>query len=135
MKALTVCQPYAHLIMLGLKPIENRTWYTAYRGQLYIHAGKSRDWLTVNNGKDRQYGIPLDDLAFGAIICIATLIDCVTVAEVKRGVTYPHLKNNEHASGPWCWILGNIERVGPWPWRGSRRLFDVHRQDLDSLRS
>ena len=45
MKALTICQPYPHLIMLGEKPVENRTWATSYRGPLAIHAGKSRQWL------------------------------------------------------------------------------------------
>ena len=49
---LTVKQPWAHLIVHGYKSagggiehklIENRTRRTAYRGELYIHAGKSFD--------------------------------------------------------------------------------------------
>jgi hypothetical protein len=46
MKALSVKQPWAHLIctpridnpLLGIKDIENRTWQTHFRGRIYIHA-------------------------------------------------------------------------------------------------
>jgi hypothetical protein len=41
-KVLTVCQPYAEMIACGHKPVENRVWWTFYRGPLLIHAGKSR---------------------------------------------------------------------------------------------
>lgn len=38
MKALSIKQPYAALIALGLKDVENRTWPTHYRGRILIHA-------------------------------------------------------------------------------------------------
>jgi hypothetical protein len=45
MKTLSVRQPYASLICWGLKKIENRSWDTAYRGKLLIHAsGKPLAW-------------------------------------------------------------------------------------------
>jgi hypothetical protein len=43
MKALSVRQPWARAIVTGLKPIENRTWQTNYRGPLLIHAGQRDD--------------------------------------------------------------------------------------------
>jgi hypothetical protein len=46
MKALTICQPFAHLIATGQKIVENRVWSTSYRGMVATHAGKSRDWLS-----------------------------------------------------------------------------------------
>jgi hypothetical protein len=39
MKAITIWQPYANLILAGLKRYETRTWSTNYRGKLVIHAG------------------------------------------------------------------------------------------------
>jgi hypothetical protein len=39
MKALTVRQPWAWLLLHG-KPVENRTWSTNYCGPLVIHAAK-----------------------------------------------------------------------------------------------
>ena len=36
---LTLTQPYATLVVLGLKTIETRSWATKHRGPLLIHAG------------------------------------------------------------------------------------------------
>lgn len=38
MRALTLWQPWASLVALGVKAIETRSWGTAYRGPLLIHA-------------------------------------------------------------------------------------------------
>lgn len=40
MKALTLTQPWASLVVLGEKSIETRSWSTKYRGPLAIHAAK-----------------------------------------------------------------------------------------------
>ena len=40
MKALSLWQPWASLIALGVKTIETRSWSTTYRGPLLIHAGQ-----------------------------------------------------------------------------------------------
>jgi hypothetical protein len=45
MKCLSVHQPWAWAIVGGPKRIEHRTWRTAHRGQLLIHAGRSRATL------------------------------------------------------------------------------------------
>ncbi len=42
MKALSLWQPWASLIALGVKTIETRSWATNYRGPLAIHAGLRR---------------------------------------------------------------------------------------------
>jgi hypothetical protein len=39
MKALTIHQPWASLIIMGIKTNETRSWPTHYRGPLLIHAG------------------------------------------------------------------------------------------------
>jgi len=40
MRALSVKQPWAWLIVNGYKKIENRNWPTSFRGRIYIHAGR-----------------------------------------------------------------------------------------------
>lgn len=40
MKALTLWQPWASLVALGVKTIETRSWSTSHRGPLAIHASK-----------------------------------------------------------------------------------------------
>lgn len=43
LKALSIRQPWAYLIMMGIKPVENRTWKSPVRGRILIHAGKQFD--------------------------------------------------------------------------------------------
>ena len=40
MKVITIKQPFATLIVEGIKEYEFRTWRTNYRGEILIHAGK-----------------------------------------------------------------------------------------------
>ena len=121
MKALTICQPYAELIALLEKPVENRTWTTDYRGPLAIHAGKSRDWL--GPGDMERY----PDMAFGAFVAVGNLVACLRV----NSITSSHdpkmiaLAANVHTEGPWCWVLDNVRRIDPIPYRGAQGLWDA----------
>jgi hypothetical protein len=150
MKALTICQPFAELILLPAtdprhKRVENRTWPTHYRGMFYVHAGKSREWLDEENDAHPSrinYGIPISRMAFGAIVGTARLVDCVRLSETADGAgfvspkvqaKYPWLLDHAHANGPWCWILDEVTAIGPWPWRGAQGLFDVDERELDRV--
>jgi len=126
MKALTICQPYAELIARGEKPIENRTWETPYRGLLFIHAGKSRAWLSP--GDETTYaGMP-----FGALVATAQLAECLHM-ERAWPEAYAHLKSNNHAMGPWCWVLEQVTRIAPYPMRGFQGLWYVPREIAVSI--
>ena len=41
MIALSIRQPWAHLIIHAGKDIENRSWHTNFRGRVLVHAGKA----------------------------------------------------------------------------------------------
>lgn len=41
-RVLSLHQPWASLLVNGIKRIENRNWNTAYRGRLWIHATSRR---------------------------------------------------------------------------------------------
>lgn len=145
MKALTICQPYAHLIMLPRsdprhKRVENRGWFTTYRGPLLIHAGKSREFLEAGEpiGDDPadapNYGIALEDMAFGAIIGRTRLLDCLHIDDIDRGrydTRFPWLRTHQHTEGDYCWILDDPVPVGPWEWRGAQGLWTVDDAELE----
>ena len=40
MKCLSICQPFAELIIEGKKTIELRKWNTKFRGEFLVHAAK-----------------------------------------------------------------------------------------------
>ena len=42
MKSLSLWQPWASLVALGIKTVETRSWATSYRGPLAIHAATHR---------------------------------------------------------------------------------------------
>lgn len=116
MKALTICQPYAHLVATGAKPIENRAWPTAYRGRLAIHAGKSRAWLAAEDDEVEHPG-----MVFGAVVAVATLYDCVLLKALPD-----LLAGHQHAYGPWCWLLRDVVRIArPIAVRGAQGLWDL----------
>lgn len=113
MKALTLCQPYAQLVVRGEKRVENRTWPTKYRGPLVIHAGKSRSWL--EQGDEARFASLGDPLVYGAALGMAHLIDVLPVEWIggyNCHRVYPWLAGDPHVSGPWCWILADVQR---WP--------------------
>jgi hypothetical protein len=75
--AISVKQPWAALLVAGLKTVEVRTWPTAKRGRVCIHAAKSADprpegWALVTTPE-------LKELAAlrGGIIGVAELTACV----------------------------------------------------------
>lgn len=137
MKALTICQPYAALICLPddhdrAKRVENRTWSTAFRGELLIHAGKSRKFLKLSDDgkRDEGYDLPLCDMSFGAIVAVARLADCFSVAHpMDRDSAFrrrPWLAGHEHVEGPFCFVLTEVRVFSaPIPYCGKQGFFDV----------
>lgn len=118
MKALTICQPYAHLILTGEKPVENRTWTTRYRGPLLIHAGKSRSWMDEDD--EQRY----PGMVFGAVVGMVEMYDALHVTSVQR--LHADLRDHHHVNGPWCFMLRNPVRFErPIPYRGAQGFFDV----------
>jgi hypothetical protein len=134
MKCLTICQPYAHLIVtpqaelprfIFQKRVENRTWSTRYRGLLLIHAGLSKRWLN-------SFPHHFEALIYGAIVGVVALVDCVEVNSLgdprraEDAQRYPWLETHQHTEGPCAWVLNDARRFQrPIPYRGAQGLFDV----------
>ena len=55
MRVLSVRQPWASLLVRGVKDIENRTWSTTYRGPVLIHACAGAPRV--------GFGLPADEIA------------------------------------------------------------------------
>ena len=80
MKALSIRQPWAWLIVNGYKDIENRTWSTDFRGRVYVHAGRRIKSGDFPEQRDyiRESGLILpEEPPLGAIVGEVTITDCV----------------------------------------------------------
>lgn len=80
LKALSVQQPWAWLIVNGHKDVENRTWRTKLRGRILIHASKRFDdfgYSIVQRDFPRIEMPAKADFQRGGIVGSAFLWDCV----------------------------------------------------------
>lgn len=76
MKALSLIQPYATLIILGYKQLETRSWQTSHRGNLAIHASAGKpSWARQVCETDlyiqralAKHGLTFDTLPRGAVL-------------------------------------------------------------------
>jgi hypothetical protein len=143
LKALSLWQPHAQAIALGLKRWETRDWPTRYRGPLAIHAAQ-RPWKDAGEWHrearqriDRsiaQYG-PVN-WAFGAVVCVADVVDCVRTSELRRWLDpiaafWGDFSDGAEGKGRWAFTLTNVRVLPqPVPWRGQQGFFDV---DLDGI--
>jgi len=86
MKALSIRQPWAWLILNGGKDIENRTWHTKHRGRFLVHAsqGMTSDEFTQALLFCSYRGLPMPDRADmqrGGIIGSVELVDSVDTSD------------------------------------------------------
>ncbi len=80
LRALTIWQPWAWLIVNGYKDVENRSWETRHRGPLLIHAGLNKRWLSENELTkiERKFRITLPrDFDRGGVLGIVEVVNCV----------------------------------------------------------
>jgi activating signal cointegrator 1 len=91
-KAISLHQPWASLIPMGLKKSETRSWSTSYRGQLLICAAKktSRQQKFIHNLLLKKYQqiladtdnyLEWDDLPFGCAVALVDLTDCIKMTQ------------------------------------------------------
>lgn len=114
MKALTIKQPWAHLIVTGQKDIENRSWATAYRGPVLIHAGKSLDVDGLDWLRACGVTVPHDRyLDRGGFVGVAWLADCVTRSD------------SDWFEGPYGFVLTGVRRCQFYPCKGALGLWNV----------
>jgi hypothetical protein len=78
MRALSIRQPWAWLIIAGHKDIENRSWDTRHRGSLLVHAGRAWARMPIEEIEKRyRVQIPREKLLRGGIIGSVELVDVV----------------------------------------------------------
>ncbi len=129
MKALSLKQPYAELILQGKKTMESRLWKTKFRGEFLIHTS-----LGISAGACKRFGFDPDKILRGYVIGKAVLTG---VKEYPTDKDY--LKDSDKHLGSkkgleefgWLgrkkygFILGGVERLEPIQFKGQLNFFET----------
>ncbi|MCK2122157.1 ASCH domain-containing protein [Pseudomonas sp. PNPG3] len=123
MKALSIKQPWAWLIIHGGKDIENRTWHTKFRGRFLVHAAKGMTRAEFNQatwvfGPLGVKAPSFEELERGGIIGSVELVDSL-----------------DHSDSPWYmgekgFVLRDPKPLPFIPYKGRLGFFDVPEEIL-----
>lgn len=103
MKAISIKQPWANLIVSGQKTIETREWFTPYRGQILLVSSK----------------IPKIEPC-GCAVAVADLVDCRAMTKADKDAAKCSMYPNAFA-----WVLQNVRAIEPFPVKGQLGLYEV----------
>ncbi len=142
--AISLWQPWAHLIAIQAKRFETRSWCTCYRGPMAIHAAKHwtkrtaaqcyeepfftvLSWHGVRFPARLPSGPEILGLAVGCVVAVAELMECWP----SDAMPYGALTLSERAFGDfshdrYAWQYRNVVRLDPpIPCVGRQGLFRV----------
>lgn len=120
MRALSVRQPWAWLILFGGKDIENRTWRNARVGHTLIHAAKGMTLLEYEQASEFAADVApnvvlpaLKDLPRGGVVGSVTIVGCVGRSASRWFV------------GPYGFELEDARPLPFVPYRGELGFFEI----------
>jgi hypothetical protein len=123
MKAISIKNPYANLIICGFKPLEIRSRPTKYRGDVLICASKNEvPWYQMYNPKCFVEFATTHNLYYnsGNAIGIVTIADCRPMCKEDEASAFL-----EYKPGLWAYVLENPRRIKPFDVCGNLGFFNV----------
>ena len=141
-KAISLHQPYASLIAMGLKKFETRSWSTNYRGKLVICAAKKNTLQQQSNYETLANSLLLDltvqpwsSLPLGMAIAVCDLTDCNVMSEdfISEQSEQEQLCGHWE-SGRFAWKLENVQVFSkPVPIKGKQGLWTILPHEFEQL--
>lgn len=136
---LTMHQPWASLLVHGIKRIEGRSWPSPIRGRLWIHAaGKVPDPATIKAMEDfyrEIYAVNgITDLKFPEHYPISRLLGCVEVVgcvTCEELVCWEELPEGVRLEGQtdYCWLCEQPQKlIVPFEMRGFQGVYNLEKK-------
>jgi hypothetical protein len=118
LKALSIRQPWAWLILNAGKDIENRSWNTTTRGRILIHASNGMTTVEYNDAAayawERGVKIPHQtNVMRSGIVGSVEIVDCVTSSD------------SPWFMGPYGFVLRNPIILPFQPCKGALKFFNA----------
>ena len=132
-RVLSIRQPWASLILAGIKPVEVRSWDTPFKGRFWVHASHgldARDWSEFISFPARLFsGLPQPrDLPRGAVLGSVELVDCLDCHDAELRRLLGETAWDRWARDGYNWLLRDPQvlaepipcggRLNLWTWRG-----------------
>jgi hypothetical protein len=139
MKVLSLLQPWATLVVMGVKKIETRSWRSAYRGELLIHASSGKKAsILVTELPFKKYIPDFASLPFSAIIGKVVLDDIVPVEQLYLSdahlntLTLEEKAFGDYTKGRYAWLISDsVEFKKPVFTRGALGLWQCNSDELN----
>jgi hypothetical protein len=138
MKALSLWQPHAQAIAIGLKRYETRDWSTDYRGPIAIHAAKRAwddvgEWHREARRRLESYVVEHGAIAwaFGAVVATAEIVACRRTSEIRGRIDpacefWGDFSDGEAGRGRYAFELADVRALPrAVAWRGQQVFFAV----------
>lgn len=112
MKALTLWEPWASLIALGVKRIETRSWQTSYRGPLAIHAAarpiRVDEWNSDLKEIVDRFRATGWKPRYSQFVCVGNLRDIVRVEQLNDPIDPVERACGDYSDGRYGWIIDKL---------------------------
>ena len=133
MKAISLQNPWAQLVVSGFKTVEAKTWTTDYRGELLI-CSKARSDKSLEKAVldviEEETDLAFEQSEFfvnGAVLGKVQLVDIRPLTEDDLEESWMDPAELEAAETPlYAWVFDNAEPIAePIEVKGKPRLFDI----------
>jgi ASCH domain len=108
MRALSIRQPWAELILLGHKTIEVRSKATYLRERVYIYASQNRIEAEEEARIAAQFGIDMEGLPRGVLVGTVQIVRC---RPLERRDSESACFEIDDGAGFYAWVLDRPKRA------------------------
>ncbi|XP_051174753.1 activating signal cointegrator 1 [Leptopilina boulardi] len=124
---LSMHQPYASLLVEGIKIHEGRTWYSSHRGRLWIAAASKVPSSEEISSLEQQYRIlKNENITFPESYPTGCLLGCVTVTDVLSQEEYRKIYPEGESDCPYVFICEDFYQLPiKFPMQGKHKIYKL----------
>ncbi|KAL0820181.1 hypothetical protein ABMA28_006106 [Loxostege sticticalis] len=125
-RCLSMHQPWASLLVEGIKMHEGRTWYTSHRGRLWIASTAKPPDQDIIRAIENQYRVlyPESQLKFPSFYPTGCLLGCVTVDDCLPQEEYQKKYPDGESDSPYVFICSNpVSLRLRFPIKGQHKIY------------
>ena len=127
---LTMHQPWASLLVAGIKKIEGRNWYSSHRGRLWIHAAaKQCTSDEIQTIEDQYRNIRGNETIFPEYYPSSAVIGCVFVEDIL-----PYYENEEENNSQYLFVCKDAVSLPlPIKCKGQHKIWKLGKREHSSV--